>query len=279
MRLGFLGPYGTFSQQAAQMYIQTTAYKDVDFIQYQSIGELITAVDHQEVDEAVVPIENSIEGPVNITLDMLAWDVELKIKREVVVPIEHCLMKKKDSQDIKEILSHPQAIGQCRKFLSQHFSNVPVHYTSSTAEAAQIVTKSKQALAAIAAKSAAAEYNLEVVYESIQDNKNNVTRFIVLSHEDEIANDYTKTSIIFSTQNKPGSLYRVLDILNLWDINMTRIESRPAKYQLGQYIFFVDIEGHREEEDIKDALKMIQRKTSFFKMLGSYPVLKDKNNI
>ena len=118
---------------------------------------------------------------------------------------------------------------------------------------------------------ASKEYGLKILKNNIQDNDNNFTRFVVISSTDNKRTGKDKTSLVFSTDNKPGSLYRILEIFNLWDINMTRIESRPAKKQLGQYIFFVDIEGHKDDDDVKDALMMVKRKTSFFKLLGSYP--------
>ncbi|MBZ4646732.1 MAG: prephenate dehydratase [Petroclostridium sp.] len=268
MKIGYLGPRGTFSQQAAEIYVKGM---EAEIAQYTNIAELILAVNDRKVDEAVVPIENSIEGAVNTTLDMLAWDVDLTIKKEIVIPITHNLMVRKEGSNISLILSHPQAIGQCREFLNRHFPNTPVQYTYSTAQAAQQVASANEGWAAIAAQKAAEEYDLKIIYESIQDTDSNVTRFIVLSHQCSEKTGSDKTSIIFSTDNKPGSLYRILQILNLWDINMTKIESRPAKNSLGNYIFFVDIEGHWQDDDVRDALTMIKRKTSFFKMLGSYP--------
>ncbi len=275
MRIGYLGPRGTFSQQAAELYANG---RDVELIMYASIPELITAVKDNGIVEAVVPIENSIEGSVNVTLDMLAWDVDLKIKHEISIPIVHNLMAHKDTENISRILSHPQAIGQCRRFLNNNFPDAQIEYTYSTAQAAETVALGEtKNVAAIAAEKSAHEYGLCIVQTAIEDNSNNVTRFIVLTdHDAEYERDSAliRTAMVFSTEDKPGSLYRVLQILNLWDINMTKIESRPAKDMLGKYIFFVDIEGHREKEDIKDAITMIRKKTSFFKMLGSYsPIL------
>ena len=271
-KIGFLGPRGTFSQQAAEKYVLN---KQAQLIPYSNIAEMLVAADKCEIQEAVVPIENSIEGPVNVTLDMLAWDVDLYIQKEIIIPIEHHLMVSGETKNISLILSHPQAIGQCRNFINKNFPNIPIEYTYSTAQAAQLVAenKDKSGWAAIAAKKAAEEFNLHILYESIQDYDGNVTRFIVLSRNpNPCEKSGSKTSIIFSTENKPGSLYRILQILNLWDINMTKIESRPVKNSLGSYIFFVDIEGSVQEPDIKDALTMIKRKTSFYKLLGSYNV-------
>ena len=272
MELGYLGPRGTFSQHVAQVYAKEMR---AQLKPYENISALIWAVYQKKIPQAVVPIENSIEGSVNVTLDTLALDVKLKITKEISAPITHNLLAKSENSHITHILSHPQAVAQCRVFLDTCFPNVSIQYTYSTAEAAQKVaqqdTKSNEQWAAIAAQKAAQEYGLTILKPSIQDYNNNITRFVVLSHQDADKKEGKyKTSVIFSTENKPGSLYRVLQILNLWDINMTRIESRPAKDELGKYIFFVDFEGHWQDADVNDALTMIKRKTSFFHMLGSY---------
>ncbi len=272
MEIGYLGPRGTFSQHVAQEYAKAL---NASLKTYENISALIWGVYQKQILQAVVPIENSIEGSVNVTLDMLAWDVKLKIIKEISAPITHNLLVKNKESHITHVLSHPQAIAQCRGFLDTHFPNVSIQYTCSTAEAAQKVmiqqTNPKEQWAAIGAAKAAQEYGLTILRSSIQDHRNNITRFVVLSKQEmDKKEDAYKTSIIFSTENKPGSLYRILQILDLWNINMTRIESRPAKNQLGKYIFFVDFDGHWQDADVNDALTMIKRKTSFFHMLGSY---------
>jgi len=271
VKIGFLGPKGTFSQEAMLAY--TKGSNDFVGVDYNTMVELIMAVENDEIDEAVVPIENSLEGAVSTTMDMLACDVDLKIKAEVVIEIKQNLMAKKgtDIKDIKYILSHPQPVGQCRKFLNSVFPHAVVKYVYSTAQAAKEDAQGDGNMASIGSLAAAKEYGLEVLKESIQDNDKNFTRFVVISKKEAKKAEKNKTSIVFSTENKPGSLYRILDIFNLWDINMTRIESRPAKNELGKYIFFVDINGHIEDEDVRDALTMVRRKTSFYKFLGSYP--------
>ncbi len=275
MRIGFLGPRGTFSQYAAEVYADD---RKIKMVEYRSIAELILAVDMKEVDEAVVPLENSIEGSVNTTLDMLAWDVNVTIKREINISIVHNMMGQKGKVNISRILSHPQAIGQCKKFIDKYYPNVPIQYTYSTAQAAELVASgnnNNEQWGAIAAEKAAQEYGLDIIHQAIQDYDNNTTRFIVVtsndaeSKNDNEQNNY-KTSIIFDTGDKPGSLYRILQILNLCDVNMTKIESRPAKNSLGKYIFIVDIIGHHQDENVQDAFTMIKKKTGFFKLLGSY---------
>jgi len=271
LRIGYLGPKGTFSQEALLKYAKNLEYSPQEFL---SIGEILEAVDARIIDEAVVPIENSIEGAVNATMDIMALENDLRIKAEVIIPIrEHLLVRKGTKlSEIKTVLSHPQSLGQCRRYLSRHFPDAVIKATNSTAAAAEEVAKGSGDSAAIGSFEAAKAYGLEIAQTDIQDFDNNTTRFIVVAREDSERTGKDKTSIVFSTEDKPGSLYKILEIFNLWDINLSRIESRPAKNRLGSYIFFVDLSGHREDEDVRDALVMVKRKTSFYKFLGSYPV-------
>lgn len=277
IKIGFLGPKGTFSHEALEKYIgNSSKYSACD---YNSIPEIIFAVNSGEIDEAIVPIENSLEGAVSATLDILASDVDLKIKAEVVIAVRQNLIVKQGTvpENIRLILSHPQPIGQCRKYITANFPNAEIRFVYSTAGAAEEVAKGDGTCAAIGSSTAARVYGLDILAGGIQDGTNNFTRFVIISNNDSPRTGNDKTSIVFSTDDKPGSLYRILDIFSLWDINMSRIESRPAKNELGKYIFFVDVSGHRENQDLKDALTMIKRKTSFYKSLGSYPVYKQEN--
>ncbi len=272
LRIGFLGPKGTFSHEAMLSY--AGGMQDYCGVGFTTIPDMLYAVQNGDIDEAVAPIENSLEGAVNATMDMMATDVDLKIKSEVVIAIKQNLLVKKGTlpEDIKYILSHPQPIGQCRKYTNKNYPSAEIRVIYSTAGAAEEVAAGGNDMASIGSVTAAKVYGLEILDHGIQDGDNNFTRFVVISKDDCPKTGSDKTSIVFSTDDKPGSLYRILDIFNLWDINMARIESRPAKNQLGRYIFFIDIEGHREDEDLRDALTMIMRKTSFFKYLGSYPM-------
>lgn len=276
MRIGFLGPKGTFSHEALEIYAGGAGeYEPVEF---GTIPDLLYAADNGTIDEAIVPIENSLEGAVNVTLDMLAGELDLKIKSEIVLKIKQNLIAKKGTfkKDIKVILSHPQALGQCRRYLAKEFPQAEIRYIYSTAGGAAEVASNGAGIAAVGSKKAAQQFGLDVLESNIQDDESNCTRFVVLSREDSPRTGSDKTSIVFSTEDKPGSLYRILDIFNLWEINMTKIESRPAKNELGRYIFFVDVLGHRDDSDIEDALKMVKRRTSFYKFLGSYAVCRDK---
>ncbi|WP_027622403.1 prephenate dehydratase [Acetivibrio clariflavus] len=271
LKIGFLGPKGTFSQEALLEYKKG----EKDFVEcaFNTFGEIINAVNKDEIDEGIVPIENSLEGAVNATLDTLATDVDLLIKAEIAIEVKQNLLVRKGTniENIKYIISHPQPIGQCRNYLETNFNHAEIRFLYSTAEAARQVAECDFNMAAIGSLTAAKVYGLDVIAEGIQDSKNNYTRFVVVSKTAAEKAKKNKTSIVFSTEDKPGSLYRILDIFNLWDINMTRIESRPAKDKLGNYIFFVDLKGHIEDDDVRDALTMVKRKTSFYKFLGSYP--------
>ncbi|MGD9677877.1 MAG: prephenate dehydratase [Vulcanibacillus sp.] len=272
IRIGFLGPKGTFSHEAVKEYIKKI--KEYEIVESNTIPDLMVSVSEGLLDEAVLPVENSLEGAVTSTLDMFAEDLNITIKAELIIPINLNLLVKENSkrEDIKAILSHPQPIGQCRKYTNNNFSNAEIRPVLSTAAAAEEVATGDGTTAAIGSAIAGEIYNLKVLDSNIQDGGNNFTRFVIISKEKSNKTGNDKTSIVFSTDNKPGSLYRILDIFNIWDINMTKIESRPSKEQLGKYIFYVDIIGHQEDDDIKDALSMVRRKTSFLKILGSYPI-------
>lgn len=273
-KVGFLGPQGTFSHEAVKKYIKNkTGFEEKAF---GTIQDLILAVQNDDIKEAVVPIENSTEGAVNVTLDALAFDVNLFIRSEFVLAIRQNLLAKKGTKkkDIKCILSHPQPIGQCRRYIDTYFPNAELKFLCSTADSAKEVAKGDGSLAAIGAANLSEIYDLEILEHGIQDFDDNLTRFVVLSKNSEEVKSrqgtMRKISLVFSTENKPGSLYSILGIFNFWDVNLVRIESRPAKGKLGAYVFFVDIEVPEDDGFVKDALDMIKRKTIFYKFLGIY---------
>lgn len=268
--IGYLGPQGTYSEKAAILYS-----KDMERVEYQSIDDVISAVDNESIEVGIVPIENSIEGSVNATMDRFIFTSDVKIIGEVVISIAHDLLVSKNynGEKINKILSHTQALGQCRGFLNSNFNGVQQEVTSSTAEAARQVAVSNESWAAIGNPLCADIYGLKVLRKAIQDNKDNETRFVVISKrakEEFVQN--CKTALAFGINHEPGALARVLDILALWDINMNKIISRPIKNCIGEYAFFVEVEGHISEENLYNAVKMLQRKTAFCKFLGSYPV-------
>ena len=224
----------------------------------------------------VVPIENSIEGSVSLTLDSLIHNFDLKIRNEIVIPINHNLLAPHEMSvdEVTDVYSHSQALGQCQPYLESH--GITPHYTLSTAAAARQVAESGEG-AAIGTLKAAELYGLKVIDRNIQDKFNNQTRFIVVDKDDSPISGNDKTSIAFSLfEDQPGGLYWLLGIFARENINLTKIESRPSKEGLGHYIFFVDLEGHRKDERIIEILEELDKRTSFFKVLGSYPVYNDE---
>ena len=200
---------------------------------------------------------------------------DLKIKNEIVIPINHNLLAAKDMSvdEVENVYSHSQALGQCQPYLERH--GITPHYTLSTAAAAKRVAETGED-AAIGTLKAAELYNLKIIDTNIQENFNNETRFVVLDTEDSPITGQDKTSISFSLfEDKPGGLYELLGLLAEDNINLTKIESRPSKEGLGHYIFFIDLEGHRLDENIKPILEDLENQTSFFKILGSYPVFRE----
>lgn len=262
--IGFFGPSGTFTEEAA--------FRIGDKLtSFDSILGVLDAVKKGDVDLGVVPIENSIEGPVGVTLDLMVHDYDLKIKREIIIPISHNLLINPNANisDIKYVYSHIQALSQCRKFTES--MDVVVNSTPSTSAAAEMI-RGKKNSASIGTKRAAEIYGLKIAASDIQDYKNNVTRFVVLSKTDHVPTGNDKTSIVFSImEDRPGGLYHILEVFAKYDINLTKIESRPSKEKLGSYIFFVDFEGHRSDELIGNILNIIRSKVGYIKVLGSYP--------
>jgi prephenate dehydratase len=268
--IGFLGPEGTHTQQAALNY---TVDHPAKLSAFPGLSALLQAVQSGALDAAVIPIENSLEGAVNLSLDLLAWEVDLLIIAEIVLPISHCLLVNEGTtmEALQTLFTHPQASGQCRKFLEQELPQVSVSHSLSTAEGARLAKAGGTQCAAIAPRQAGELYGMQILRDNIQDQDNNFTRFAVIGNKTPISTGRDKTSLVFSTDHHPGSLYRILDIFSLWNLNMTKIESRPARSKLGTYIFFIDLEGHVSDHDMMDALTMVQRKTTFYKFLGSYP--------
>ena len=263
-KIGFFGPAGSFTEEAASILGH-------DLVPFDSILEVLDAVDNDEVNVGVVPIENSIEGPVGVTLDLLVHDYDLKIKQEIIIPISHNLLINTDADigDIKFVYSHIQALSQCRKFTEK--LGLVANSTSSTSAAAEMV-KGKKDSAAIGTKRAGDIYGLKIAASNIQDYKNNVTRFVVIDKTDHEPTGNDKTSIVFSIMDdKPGRLYKILEVFADNNINLTKIESRPSKEKLGSYIFFVDFEGHRADKNIWNILNNIRSNLGYIKVLGSYP--------
>jgi len=269
--IGYFGPEGTFTHEALEAGLKSQYDREVP---YSTIPEVFQAVQSGDVDRGIVPIENSIEGSVNVTLDMLAFESDLVIVRELQHPIAHCLLVRPGvkKEDIKRILSHPQPMAQCRGYLSRWFPDVPVTAANSTADAARSVSQSVEPVAAIGTELAAKIYGLEVLDRDLSDYPGNVTRFVVVGREKTAPSGRDKTSIVcFIQANRPGSLLEILQEFAGRGINLTKIESRPTKKVLGEYYFFMDIDGHVDDPEVAAAIGSLVGKLRELKLLGSYP--------
>ncbi|MGB9628582.1 MAG: prephenate dehydratase [Thermodesulfobacteriota bacterium] len=265
-KVSYLGPEATYTHIACQKYFKDSGQK----IPKDSIQEVFEAVEQGETDYGVIPVENSIEGSVNRTLDLFI-ESGVKVCGEITIPISHNLLSKNGRpESIRKIYSHPQAIEQCRNWLRRNFPRIELLETSSTAKAAKKAQEDPEA-GAIGNSLTAHFYGLKIIHSKIEDYPFNFTRFWVIGNKigERTGND--KTSILFSIPHVPGSLYRVLGIFSNQMINLTKIESRPMKYRPWEYIFFIDFEGHIMDSPVKEGLTRLEDEVSFFKVLGSYP--------
>jgi len=266
-KISYLGPEGTFTHLAAIKYFGSFA----QFEPQESIKSIFESVEKGLSRFGVVPIENSNEGTVTYTLDMFT-QYEVKICGEIIIPITlHLLSLTGEKEKIKKIYSHPHAKAQCREWLSKNMPNIPLYDVASTAEAARQAMLNEE-IAAIASEFAQETYGLKFVAKHIEDYKNNYTRFFILGKSFPKKTGSDKTSIMFSLQDKPGALYNALKPFKDANINLTKIESRPAKMRKWEYIFFVDFIGHIEEEDVKETLSKVKTYCIELVHLGSYPI-------
>jgi prephenate dehydratase len=266
--IGFLGPLGTYSEEAALVYDKTA---DRLYPTITGVGEAVAA---GEIDEGVVPIENSLEGPVTFTLDLLIAQPTLFIRGEIDLQIEHYLLAKPGTvpAEIKVIYSHPQALGQCRQYLEKNYPQAEQMASLSTVLCVTDSFESKVPAAAISPRRASELYDVDILDRGIQDVANNVTRFAVIGISDHAPTGDDKTSMAFTLEkDSPGLLHRVLGEFADRDINLLKIESRPTKQLLGEYIFLLDCVGHREESPMKEALAALSDPISMLRILGSYP--------
>jgi chorismate mutase/prephenate dehydratase len=266
LKVAYLGPRATFTHLACIRKFGSSA----QYIPMTSIKEVFNEVERERADFGVVPIENTTEGVVNHTLDMFI-DSNLQIYGEVLQEVSHHLLSKADSVEaVKKIYSHPHAIAQCRNWLETNMPDVPVAEVHSTARAAEICADDASA-AAIASELAGQIYGLKVLKSRIEDNLNNYTRFLILSLKSPERTGKDKTSVMLSVKDKVGALYDLLRPFASHGVNLTKIESRPSRRKAWEYIFFVDLEGHLEEDRVKRALAEVKPRCLFLKILGSYP--------
>lgn len=263
--IAYLGPEGSFTHMAANKKFGS----QVTYASCTSISEVFLKVERGDCDYGVVPVENSTEGAVTHTFDILV-DSDLKICAQVMVKISHNLLSKSNIKDIKYIYSNPQAFGQCRNWLMQYVPHAGQILMPSTTVAAQKAAKEKYA-AAIASSLAAKVYNVPIVKGNIQDIAHNTTRFLVLANQDVSPSGDDRTTILFSIKDKVGALLAMLKPFSDEKINLTKIESRPSKKKAWDYYFFVDFEGHREDARVKRALEKLEAMCKYLKIVGSYP--------
>ena len=271
-RISHLGPEGTFTDQACHVY----ATADWERVGYPEMHQVVGALVDGEVDEAIVPIENSVGGAVIDIVDFLVGTANVQIKGELLLGIEQCLIAHPgvDPSEIKVVRSKPEALSQCRKYLDAHLPDAVRIATASTVEAVSMVKSGTREVSAVGPRRAADLAGLPVIKSGIQDGQNNVTRFVMLASRDHEPTGADKTSIVFSFMNRdtPGQLYMALEPFARRNINLTKIESRPTGEELGNYVFLLDFLGHRMDPEIAETLKELRELAPMVKVLGSYPL-------
>jgi len=266
LRVAFLGPEATFTHMAARSRFGLSAR----YVPAATVAGVFTEVEKGVADLGVVPIENSTEGVVNSTLDVLI-DSELSITAEIATTVSHCLLTRSGTLDgVQKVYPHPQALAQCRQWLSQNLPNVAQIEVASTALAARL-TKDDPVAAAVASELAGQLYDLKIARKKIEDEVRNVTRFLVIGREAPPPTGRDKTSILFSLKDAAGVLFKVLQPLADAGLNLSRIESRPSRKKLWDYVFFIDVDGHTGEPTVDAALRALEERCEFVKVLGSYP--------
>jgi len=268
LRVSFLGPEATFTHEAAIRHFGDEA----EFIPSATIAAIFDDTEAGRSDMGVVPVENALEGTVNITLDRLI-DSPLIVTGGVSLPIYiHLLTNAGELGNIQRVLSHPHAVAQCRRWLQENLPGVALEEVASTSLAAKMAGKNPE-LAALGSALAAKKYGLEIAVVKIDTESINVTRFFVLGKEPVPRAGRSGTSLLFVLKNKPGALYNALAPIAKCDLNMTKIESRPSRRKAWDYIFFMDLEGHAEDENLAGAIAELKENVMFFRLLGSYPVV------
>ncbi|MCZ6797547.1 MAG: prephenate dehydratase [Gammaproteobacteria bacterium] len=266
LKIAYLGPEGTFTQSAALKHFGHS----VSTVPMSSIPDVFSSVESGHADYGLVPVENSTEGVISHTLDMFI-DSDLKVCGEVEIRIHHHLVNQsQDVSKIKHIYSHQQSFAQCRHWLDQNFRSIERIPVSSNAEAARIASQDQSA-AAICGLPAVEIFDLQICFESIEDLSDNTTRFVIIGNQDVAPSGDDKTSLLISTKNYPGALLGLLQPLADNNISMNKIESRPAPDRKWEYIFFIDIDGHQQSANVRQALDELKQQASLFKVLGSYP--------
>jgi prephenate dehydratase len=279
-KVGFLGPHGTFAEEALLTQPDLAAGVAVPF---RDVPHVITAVEQGDVDLGLVPIENSIEGSITVTLDTLAFDTDLLVQREVDLPVSlHlCVQPGTKLRDVTTVVSHPNPLGQARRWLAEHLPDAVAVAANSTAEASQQVARSRRKdMASIGTRAGAEHAGLQVIAREIEDEPDNLTRFVLVGYGIPAPTGHDKTSIVcFQREDKPGSLLAILQEFSARAINLSKLESRPTKRSLGDYCFLIDFEGHLSDELVADCLRNLAAKQAHVKFLGSYPVAGEEGHV
>lgn len=267
-KLYFLGPKGTYSELAAN--IVKEKIKNVELEAISTIAKIVDLV-NKSGNIGVLPVENSIEGIVRSTIDNI-YQSDVKIQMQLDIKVEHCLVSKNSNiKEIKHIISHPQALAQCQKYILENFDEkIDLIPSNSTACAGESLKENDETYCAIVSPALANQLKYNILDKNIGDIKENKTRFIVISKKNLHLGKNSRTSFVFNTKNKPGELLKILSIINNHNLNLIYLESRPSKEVFGEYNFFADLDKGMEE--IKDALVEIEKECNFYKLLGSYPV-------
>ena len=266
--VSFQGERGAYSQAAARSFFAD----DIETVPLTTFAEVLQNTSQDKTEYSILPVENSLEGSVGESYDLL-FSTSLNATGEIYFRIEHCLIGIGEINEVDTVYSHPQALGQCRKFIEEHkIKTIP---TYDTAGSVKIVKElNKRNCACIASKTASLIYNVPIIAENIANNLNNYTRFLILSKKDSESTGNDKTSIIFSIKHEPDSLFRIMEKFHKNNVNLTKIESRPTRTNTWEYNFYVDFEGHQNDSKISEMLEKIKQDTLFLKVLGSYPSAK-----
>ena len=267
-RVSFQGERGVYSEAASISFFGN----DIEAIPCPTFSDVLKNTESDSSGYSILPIENSLEGSVGESNDLLL-ETDLNVIGEIYHRIHHCLIGTGSIGDIDTVYSHPQALGQCRKFIQENsLKTIPSYDTAGSVKIIKNLNKNN--VACIASKNAAEIFDVPIIKEGVEDNANNYTRFLVFSKENNDKTDNSKTSIIFSVKHEAGALYQIINEFYQHKINLTKIESRPNKNTPWEYNFYVDFEGHQDDSSIKDMLQKLRSNTTFLKILGSYPAAK-----
>jgi len=268
INVSFQGERGAYSEAAARSFFN----EEIKTVPLVTFAEVLENTSMDKTEYAILPVENSLEGSVGESYDLL-YTTTLNATGEIYHRIEHCLIGIGKLEEVDTVYSHPQALGQCRKFIEQHnMKTIPAYDTAGSVKIVKELNKKN--CACIASKTASTIHNMPIISENIANNLDNHTRFLILSKTDSPKTGNDKTSIIFSIKHEPGSLHRIIEKFHKNSVNLTKIESRPTKTNTWEYNFYVDFEGHEKNSQISEMLEKIKQETLFMKVLGSYPSAK-----